>query len=68
MTPGETERLLRFDTDADRLLSESVDRLLLSSRAFSRIRKVARTIADLAGSETVTAEHVAEAAAYRERS
>lgn len=67
LSPSETERLLRTEKEADAILLRCVDRLGLSSRAFFRIKKVARTIADLAGSETVTAEHVSEAAGYRER-
>ncbi len=57
----EIDRFLRPDPEAERLLLSSVDRFRLSSRAFFRIKKVARTIADLAKSETVTAEHMAEA-------
>lgn len=56
-----------FSEAAKTLALESVDRLGLSGRAHDRIRKVARTVADLAGSETVEAEHVAEAVAYRRR-
>ena len=56
-----------FSSAATALALESVDRLGLSGRAHDRIRKVARTIADLAGSDTVEAEHVAEAVGYRQR-
>jgi magnesium chelatase family protein len=50
---------------AERLLEQAMHSLALSARAYSRILKVARTIADLAGAETVGAAHVAEAVQYR---
>ena len=50
------------------LIHEAVDRLNLSARGFHRVLKVARTISDLAGSETISAQHVAEAVQYRRRS
>lgn len=56
-----------FEDGARRLSLEAVDRLALSGRAHDRVRKVARTIADLAESETVREEHVAEALGYRQR-
>lgn len=48
------------------LLRTAMEKLSLSARAYSRILKVARTIADLAGSEKVGSEHLAEAISYRE--
>ena len=47
------------------LLRASIERLGLSARGYDRLRKVARTIADLAGSTDVRADHVAEALHYR---
>ena len=58
------ERLPRA-TEADELLSRAVERLPLSGRGRARVARVARTIAALAGSDTVLAEHLAEALSYR---
>jgi magnesium chelatase family protein len=49
------------------LLQTASDRLQLSARGFHRVLKLARTIADLAGCETIAVVHVAEALQYRPR-
>jgi magnesium chelatase family protein len=61
----EVGELCRPDRDAETLLKSAFARLSLSARAYHRILKVARTIADLAEAERIAALHVAEAIGYR---
>ena len=65
MTPADLKRYCELDSAAQRLMEQAIERLGLSARAYHRILKIARTIADLAGAEKLTAEHVAEAIQYR---
>ena len=53
------------DEEGMNLLREAMNRLQLSARAYDRILKVARTIADLDGSDTIQSTHIAEAIGYR---
>jgi magnesium chelatase family protein len=64
--PGPSiRRFAALDDGAAAMLAGAVDRMALTGRGFDRVCKVARTSADLAGSDRVHAEHVAEALAYR---
>jgi len=54
-----------IDADARELLASAAERLGLSARAFHRVLRVARTIADLADDEIVRSAHVAEAVRFR---
>ena len=53
------------DAAGTKLLTEAAERMRLSARGYHRVLKVARTIADLVGAETVARPHVAEALSYR---
>jgi magnesium chelatase family protein len=61
----EIDRHCATDKDGDQLLRHALARLLLSARAYHRVLRVARSIADLAGKSGISAEHIAEAIQYR---
>jgi magnesium chelatase family protein len=65
LMPREVEAHCATDNTGAALLAQAMARLSLSARAYHRILKVARTIADLGGANTVHAPHVAEAIGYR---
>ena len=65
MTPGLIRRYCSVDAHGESLLESAMARLGLSARAYDRILKVSRTIADLAESEQIQPVHVAEAVGYR---
>ncbi|HEX7119315.1 MAG TPA: YifB family Mg chelatase-like AAA ATPase [Longimicrobiales bacterium] len=65
MGPREVRRFCRVDEAGEALLRAAMSRLGLSARAYHRVLKLARTIADLEGVDGISAAHVAEAVQYR---
>jgi magnesium chelatase family protein len=65
LSTKQIEESCRLDEAGRRLLEQAVDRLGLSARAYHRVLKVARTIADLAAEENILPAHLAEAVQYR---
>ena len=68
MGSGEVRDYCRLDDAGKSLLKAAMQQLHMSARAYHRILKLARTIADLAGSEEIQTAHLAEAIQYRPRS
>lgn len=65
MTPRLLQKYAQLDERGKTMLQSAMERLNLSARAYDRILKVARTIADLDGSDTIQSMHIAEAISYR---
>jgi len=65
MGPKELKTHCRLDESTMELLKMAMTDLNLSARAYDRILKLARTIADLAAAENITGEHISEAIQYR---
>src|SRR5881227_2225096 len=61
MGPSEVRDFCKTDTSGERLLKAAMQQLHLSARAYHRVLKLARSIADLAGNDTIAANHIAEA-------
>ncbi|MCM1021330.1 MAG: YifB family Mg chelatase-like AAA ATPase [Muribaculum sp.] len=65
MTPRLLEQHCQLDQDGKKALRNAIERFSMSARAYDRILKVARTIADLSASEKIQASHIREAISYR---
>jgi magnesium chelatase family protein len=68
MTPTEVRQFCQVEESAQSLLKTAMKQLYLSARAFHRILKIGRTLADLEGADIIKAHHIAEAIQYRPRS
>jgi magnesium chelatase family protein len=65
MSSQQVKKICQLNTDAQELLKNAVNQLHLSARAYYRILKLSRTIADLSQSEAIQTAHIAEALQYR---
>jgi magnesium chelatase family protein len=65
MGPKEIKKFCQISSEGENLLKEAVEKFALSIRAYHKILKVARTIADLSEKEKILPEHIAEAIQYR---
>ena len=66
LSGGEVKEYCKLTKEAKHCIEQAYDRLALSARSYHRILKTARTVADLAGTESIEEAHVAEALLYRE--
>ncbi len=65
MRPADVKKYCRLDDASETLLKNAFDKLKMSARAYDRILKVARTIADMEASENILLQHLGEALQYR---
>ena len=68
MRPAEVRRFCQLEEAGSVLMRTAMNQLQLSARAYHRVLKLARTIADLAGSDRIAPNHLAEALQYRQKS
>ena len=67
MQAGDLDKFCILDPDAELLMKQAMEKMAISTRGYSRILKVSRTIADLAGEEHIRKNHIAEAVQYYNR-
>src|SRR5207253_328958 len=67
MGPAEIRQFCQLDSPATALMKAATRQLNLSARAYNRVLKLSRTIADMAASENIQAAHLAEAIQYRRK-
>jgi magnesium chelatase family protein len=65
MTPRTLRRFCKLDAESEKQMENAITKIGLSARAYDRILKVSRTMADLEGSEKIQARHVSETIQYR---
>ena len=65
MKPRHIRKYCKIDEDSQSLMETAMNRLGLSARAYNRILKVSRTVADLEGSDKIASHHISEAIQYR---
>jgi len=65
MGPGEMREYCRLSEESAQLMKDAFEVMGLTARSYDRILKVARTVADLDGSEHIEPQHIAEAIQYR---
>ena len=67
MSNSQIEKYCNLKSDSKKLLVQAVEKFSLSTRAYFKIMKVARTIADINGENDVETDHIAEAVQYRSK-
>ncbi|MCK4608243.1 MAG: YifB family Mg chelatase-like AAA ATPase [Gammaproteobacteria bacterium] len=65
LSTKEVDEICSINTEQQNLLEAAIEKMNLSARAYHRLLKVARSIADLAGSQTIETQHLTEALSYR---
>ena len=65
MRPAQIRQYCQLDETSNSLMRTAMNQMQLSARAYHRVLKLARTIADLAGEENIAPTHLAEALQYR---